>query len=222
MNLLSPSAARIRSPELYDFTDPDGQPSYGANQTWYATEWQRRAGCGPTVFAHLVWYIARTREKYASLCPYAGNDTGGFLPLMEDAWRHITPGKQGVNKTAMFAAGAVSYGAERNVPLRPHVREIPAPVRRRPPLADIEQFITGFLTDDLPVAFLNLSNGLLTNLDSWHWVTLIAYETAGHTALMYDQSRSAVIDIGLWLRTTAFGGGFVAVVPSLELGQPNS
>jgi hypothetical protein len=213
LNAFTSAGVAIRSPELFDFTDKSGQPSHGANQTWYVTEWQRRAGCGPTVFAHLVWYLARTREKCAPLCPYDGATCDGFLCLMEDAWLHITPGRHGVNKTGMFTCGALRYAAEKNVPLAARVLEIPVQARRRPPLSETERFITGFLADDLLVAFLNLSNGVLSNLDSWHWVTLLAYDPANHTALMYDQSRSVVIDIGLWLRTTAFGGGFVTLVP---------
>jgi hypothetical protein len=219
------SAAAIRAPELFNFTDQNGQPSYGGNQTWYATEWQRRAGCGPTVFAHLIWYMARTREKCAPLCPYAGADFDCFLRLMEDAWRYVTPGMQGVNRTGMFTDGARVYGAERNVPLMTHVWEVPLLAGKRPQLETTAEFITRFLAADLPVAFLNLSNGLLTNLDSWHWVTIVAYEPAGHIATMYDQSRSEAIDLSLWLRTTAFGGGFVALAPppppSLEFRQPD-
>jgi hypothetical protein len=211
--MFNPAVAAVRSPELFAFTDRDGRPSCGASQTWYATEWQRRAGCGPTVFAHLAWYLARTKAGCAPLCPYDGMNCAGFLCLMEEAWLHITPGKQGVNKTAMFTRGALRYGAEKNVPLAARVLEIPVLARRRPPLPETEQFLTRFLAADLLVAFLNLSNGLLTNLDNWHWVTLLAYDPASHTALMYDQSRSVVIDIGLWLRTTAFGGGFVALEP---------
>jgi hypothetical protein len=215
----NPEAVAVRSPELFAFTDKDGQPSYGASQTWYTTEWQRRAGCGPTVFAHLAWYLARTRKQCAPLCPYNGMNCAGFLCLMEDIWLYITPGAQGVNKTGMFTRGALRYGAEKNVPLTARVLEIPGPARRRPPLPETERFLTQFLAADLPVAFLNLSNGVLTNLDNWHWVTLLAYDPAEHTALMYDQSRSVVIDVGLWLRTTALGGGFVAL--ELAPGQEN-
>ena len=48
-------------------------------------------------------------------------------------------------------------------------------------------FVRLGLDQDCPVAFLNLSNGRLTNLDSWHWVTI--------TGLLADSSESTIDSI---------------------------
>lgn len=187
---------------------------YGASQTGYRTDWQRKAGCGPTVCSHLLWYLARTRAECAGLCSCDGT-TGGFLSVMEEVWEYVTPGKMGVNTTSMFTQGAVRYGQKRGVSLSARVLEVPLLPGNRPDAGAVFAFLSKAISEDLPVAFLNLSNGALKNLESWHWVTLVSVSDSLE-ALMYDQGASGTIDLALWLKTTARGGGFVALEPDAE------
>lgn len=206
--------AAIASPGLLRIAGADGARwTEGANQAWYATAWQRRSGCGPTSASHLLWYLSRTREGAGALCPYDGNTRGGFLRLMEEVWRFVTPGVMGVNCTAILSEGAERYGARQGVALGSRVLNIPAVPMLRPGWEELTDFLAGAFADDLPVAFLNLSNGELGNLDNWHWVTLTGLDMAAGTATMIDQGHRAEIDLALWLRTTTLGGGFVALEP---------
>lgn len=188
-------------------------PHYGGNQLWYPTGWQRQAGCGPTCASHLLWYLSRTRPDCEALYPYEGGDRPGFQRLMEDVWHYVTPGRMGVNRTDILTDGVVRYGAQRGVALRCRVLDISPVPAKRPPLETLLAFLAQAFTDDLPVAFLNLSNGALRNLDNWHWVTLTGLDADSGAATMYDQGARSVIDLDLWLRTTALGGGFAAAGP---------
>ena len=69
------------------------------------------------------------------------------------------------------------------------------------------------------MAFLNYSNGALPNLDSWHWVPLIAL-TEGEEVLLctvLDEGEEKVIDLALWLETTLLGGALVSLFPDPAL-----
>jgi len=132
---------------------------------------------------------------------------------MEAVWRDLTPGMMGVNTAEIFCRGALHYGEDTGIPLNCRKLQIPP----RHPGRDAENaltFIEHCLTDDLPVAFLNLSNGAVKSLESWHWVTLIGLTpTTGH-AQIYDDGRAHEFDLVRWLRTTSLGGGFVALEPA--------
>ena len=205
----------LRSPELLHIQG-EGQLYRGADQEWYRELWQRQAGCGPTNAAQLLWYLAQTRPHCRALANWDCGSQEGFLALMEEVWHYVTPGKMGVNSTSILSGGVLRYGEERGVPLICRVLEIAAkPFFRRPAAAEVMEFIGAALADDLPLAFLNLAKGALTNLDSWHWVTLVALDKTDMTATMYNQGQEAVINMGLWLRTSVLGGGFVALEPAV-------
>ena len=201
----------IKSPETLKITDSDGRVYFGAQQDWYADEWQRRAGCGPTTASHILWYLSRTREGVAALAPYDGGTKEGFLALMEGIWNYVTPGSRGLNHPDMMKKGVAEYSAKIGVPLTCRAILIPA----FQDIGDLKDEVYAFLRDalsaDQPVAFLNLSNGKLENLHNWHWVTLVSFDDDRKTAVMYDDGAATEIDMELWLDTTLLGGGLVAV-----------
>ena len=182
---------------------------YGGNQDWFFDRWQQKAGCGPTSCANLICYLAKTRMDCEALCPYDIKEKAGFLQLMEAVWHYVTPGDKGVNTTDIFVDGVLGYGADKGVPLISKAITV-APINSGARTSsDIFQFVFQALDCKLPVAFLNLSNGTLHNLDSWHWVTIVALR--GDCALIYDQSKAKWINLRQWLSTSIKGGGFVTV-----------
>lgn len=82
----------ITSPELFTILDGD-RAWRGADQEWYADEWQRKAGCGPTTASHLVSYLADTRPGWGDLYPSHSRRKRDFLALMNEMWEHVTPGR---------------------------------------------------------------------------------------------------------------------------------
>lgn len=209
MILLSQSSC-INCPELFHFRK-DNRLYLGADQEWYQQLWQRQAGCGPTNCAQLLWYLAQTRPACSALAEPDCQEADKFLGLMERVWQYVTPGKMGVNRASIFTEGAMRYGRDCGVKLQSRVLEIPARPFVRPQAGDLAAYLAAALDNDLPVAFLNLANGALNNLDSWHWVMLIAYDSLKLTATMYNQGESSQIDLRLWLRTTTLGGAFVTL-----------
>lgn len=189
--------------------------SFGARQTWYPGWLQRMGGCGPTTASNLIWYLAATRPRTSGrLFDGDGTRRADMEQLMGSMYEYIRPGMRGVDKASTFVDGALRYATRRGVALDARVLEVPAEYNLRPDADRVQAFLAAAFADDLPVAFLNLSNGALSNLDAWHWVTLVAID-GNMLAEMYDQGHRQIIDIGLWLGSTSYGGAFIALEPTL-------
>jgi hypothetical protein len=197
--------------EALEIISPNGGVNFGGSQEWYQTPRQRGSGCGPTAASSVIWYLSRTQPRLSALCPAADNAQASFLTLMETMFSYVTPGRGGVNTTAIFTNGARRYGTDVGVPLEIQAQEIPTIRKLRPTVEKLRDFLLNAIESDLPVAFLNLSSGLLRNLDNWHWVLIIGLDPDSMMATICDQGRFWDIDIGKWLRSSVFGGGMVVV-----------
>ena len=74
----------------------------------------------------------------------------------------------------------------------------------------MEDFVRRSLARDCPVAFLNLHNGRVKELDWWHWVSITALEDG--RAEILDSGNRLTIDFHLWYETTRRRGGFVSAL----------
>lgn len=199
----------IKQPELLSISVNYGN-HWGGNQAWYKKLWQRKAGCGPTACANLIWYLSRTRAELSKLWPHLGDKKTDMLKLMEETWKYVTPTLMGVNRTAILAEGAIKFGRDRGISLSQSTLDIPPTPNSRPNFKDLETFLAEAFSQNLPVAFLNLDAGDLHNLESWHWVTLIAAEDDGQ-AVMVDQGYRTRINLKRWLQSNRGGGGFTYI-----------
>lgn len=199
----------LANPAMIDISAPGGV-YYGGSQSWYENFWWRRAGCGPVNASNLMWYLARSRPELAALWNTGDGSRESFFALMNRMFQYVTPGRRGVNTTDMLINGVMRFARSRGAELRSRSLVIPKERQIRPTEAVTSAFLLNALADDLPIAFLNLSNGKVGNLDNWHWVTLIAFDPETMKATMVDQGKRVDIDLGLWLKTTTNGGGFVA------------
>lgn len=201
----------IQSPELLQVQN-GARLSYGAHQLWYPSAMGRMGGCGPTAGSNLLWYLCATRPNECGRL-FDGDCTKrtDMQRLMEAVWPYITPGFRGVNKASMLSSGVERFGEERGVYLRAQTLEIEP--RGQTSEAAMRDFLCNAFSNNQPVAFLNLCNGALQNLDNWHWVTLTAVDDALQ-AEMYDQGTRQQIDLALWRSTTKNGGALVTAAPA--------
>ena len=98
----------ILFPEAMCLVDPvSGQTSWGANQEWYGDLWQRKAGCGPTAAASLIFYQMQKQRMKQRKALYSGRQA--LLDQMNELWNYITPGRGGVNRVSMFTELPTSW-----------------------------------------------------------------------------------------------------------------
>lgn len=199
--------AALLQPDHLRIVAPDGSQQVGFDQDWYRLLWRRRAGCGPTTAANLFTYLHRAG---ALILPDAF-DPSSPEELLDFYWEYVTPTMWGLNSTALFRDGADRLLDSIGSRLRSQVLDVDKDAALRPTPAQAAAFIKAGLDADSPVAFLNLSNGQVAHLDSWHWVTILAMEQAGETVTLHvlDNTQRFDVDLPLWLRTTTRGGGFV-------------
>jgi len=65
---------------------------------------------------------------------------------------------------------------------------------------------------DAPIAFLNLNNGKVHNLEAYHWVLITGLDLSHPSIVLahiLDGGVPLIIDLSLWLETTTSSGGFV-------------
>ena len=196
----------IQEPDCLRIAGENNQePCYGCNQEWYETDWQRRAGCGPTVAATLFYYLFRPDNG----C-YTKQE---WLERMEEVWNYVTPTERGMPTTQRFYQSVLTYAATKQKPVDYFCCDVPEERAIRPVLAEIVRFLAEGLQRDAAIAFLNLCNGEEPNLHRWHWVTITAIEHAADESQVMlkivDEGKIKTINLGLWLETTTLGGGFV-------------
>ena len=200
----------LSRPQAMDVLCPDGTRARGADQDWYSLPWRQRAGCGPTAAAVQMAYLAARRPALAALCPLEGREQGPFAAYMDQVWEYVTPGDHGLNRVEMYTGGVARFCGDRGVKLRPRALEVPAG-GDRPGFDRCAAFVRAGLEADCPVAFLNLDNGAVEDLDKWHWVLLSGLEEGeGETLVtVVDGGRTFPIDLKLWYDTARDLGGFV-------------
>lgn len=180
----------------------------GGSQLWYSNFFRRLSGCGPTAASNMIWYLGRLHPE---LDFHIGE--GGMLleykTLQKEMFRYVTPGFKGVDTAAKFTKGFLQYGLKHGVLFHEHVLEIPQRREERPDWEVVCEFLTAAMMADCPVAFLNLHNGTLCNLDSWHWVTILGIDSLNKLATISDQGRKFDIALERWLIQTTLGGALV-------------
>lgn len=202
----------LTHPEYLEIMSPDGGTVYGGSQSWYPGRWERASGCGPTAASNIIWYLSRSRPGLRMLCDIGDGGKEKFLELMRELYALMPPGIGGVNKAAIFTDGIARFNAAHSLSLKPFVLEVPKKFHMRPDVGVVSAYLQAALQDDAPVGFLNLANGTVRDLESWHWVTIIGLDTETLAATIIDKGRRFDICIDDWLKTSRLGGAMIYLI----------
>ena len=201
---------KLRNLETIHAVDHSGLEYFGCDQNWFSSEWQQQSGCGPSTAATLLLYLQKTGRIEL---PVRVNEQKDCMLLMDAVWSHVTPTPDGIYLIEQFCSGIRSFAAAHKFNLNCHSLGIPENTSLRPPLQDVIEFIAGGLAQDCPIAFLNLSSGNVSNLEEWHWVTIVALETDAEQdqvfVTIYDGDKSDKIDFKQWHMTNTDGGALI-------------
>lgn len=169
---------------------------YGGSQKWYPSFLQRLSGCGATTASNLFACIDDV--------PFA--DKEQRLEVMQNMWLYVTPGIYGLDHVEDFASGSNKFFEERRLPYK--CEYFLYPDDNKPNFADTAQFVKNSLSENSPLAFLNLSNGAIDLLESHHWVTVVSFDDDTNIVTIFDGSNKFDMDLKLWHDTTTRRGGF--------------
>jgi hypothetical protein len=187
---------------------------YGCSQAWFASEWQRRAGCGPCVASNLVLYLT-CGERAIHNTPICEKEA--CQTLMQKVWKYVTPTLRGIATTRLFCRRMFALADTLGFDFEHGVLDFPKNESKRPGRDETVAFFKTAFEKDVPVAFLNRCNGEETALSRWHWVTVLSVETTEPggdlIATIADEGVVKTINFSLWQKTTKSGGGLVYFAP---------
>ena len=198
--------AEIKNTGLLAVDMGGGKFEYGCNQDWYKVEWQRHAGCGPSVVSTMLGYLQnRTSGRLTQ---------AQWLTLMEDVWMDVTPTYGGIPSTRHLTDRIEKYLSRRRLDFQITSLDISGQDDARPDFAEVRDYLTDILAQDAPIALLNLDTGGLESLDEWHWTIIpsITYDNVGASVINYNCGEVFEVDIKTWYETTNLGGGLVAIL----------
>lgn len=193
-------------------TDSTGFEYFGCNQQWYSTFWQRLSGCGPSVATTLLIYLQRSGKIHFAV---SGYDQKDCKLVMDDIWSYVTPTRHGVNTSDIFCEGIQRFAKDQGFAIACDRLVFSRFDEPRPALNEAVQFIADGLAQDCPVAFLNLHNGKVKNLESWHWVSIVGLDHDASlekvTLTIFDGDKADLIDFKTFYETTKKGGALVSL-----------
>ena len=169
---------------------------YGCSQKWYPSFIQRLAGCGPTAASNLFACINNP--------PFANK--AQRLVVMQDLWLYVTPGIYGLDSVDDFAGGSNRFFKDKDLPYE--CVSLKYPDDEKPPFDAVKEFLKTALSDNCPVAFMNLSNGAIEELEQWHWVTVVSFDDQTNAITVFDANKKFEMDLKLWHDTTTRRAGF--------------
>ncbi|MDF2685471.1 MAG: hypothetical protein K0S55_652 [Clostridia bacterium] len=212
MTIDSIASKTISNPDIFKITDKKANKIYfGCDQEWFPSKWQRLSGCGPTAASNIVLYLNNNTNIFGFNKVF--NNKEDCLSLMQEVWEYVTPTLRGIHTIELFYESLDSYFKFKNIKTAYTFLNIPKEKSQRSQLSEIINFIKDALSKDVPIAFLNLSNGKEKNLDPWHWVTITSIEYTEDKNQTFinilDEGQIKKIDLALWYSTTSQGGGFV-------------
>ena len=181
----------------------DDEVFYGVLQHWYPLFWQRLAGCGPACATNLL----ACRDKNTNLVTKQD-----CILAMRAMWKHVTPGLRGLNKVEKFANGSNAFFDEHKLPYK--CEYIKCNPKEDGSYDKMIQFFKTAFDDDQPVAFLNLSNGDIKELERWHWVTIVSIEQVDNdfVATIFDSDFKFEMSLKTWHSTATHPAGFARYV----------
>jgi len=223
------SKISIAEPDLMNITNTAGETFIGGSQDWYTDSWHKKSGCGPVAACNLMWYLFRKNNlksdypdssDYSDSPAYSGySGYSDYLNIMTEMFGFVTPTFKGVDSSDIFVNGIMNYTSKHNIIIKPYTLEIPKKKGDRPNDDALKEFISTALKSDSPVAFLNLSNGTVSLLENWHWVTIIAIDPDTMMTDIIDYGKIITINISEWLKTSMLGGALVYLKEAEQLNE---
>ena len=217
----------LKHPEWLQIRD-DGSLFWGGDQEWFPRRRQQKKGCSAVTAAQITAYMARKSEMVSLFRPYreAARSSGSvpgdhiytrteFCEHMEDLWACLTPGPLGLPRPSSMQEGLRSFCISRGLHCYVNLFTVPWYKPRSQKLyGELRDFIQNHLLYDMPLAMLSYSKGGLSNLEHWHWVTVIGTRfnptNKACRLTVLDHLDYKEIDLDAWFAKSVWGGAFVA------------
>lgn len=209
----------LKKPELLNIEIENGAVSSGGSQYWYPSEGFIPPGaCGATAASNVLAYLLWTRRALYDIAKKSGLPAPDehvskkiFLDFMKIIYQFLYPRLGGLMADG-FVEGIDELARKYTLPIKAKCLKIPINRSKRPVIGEVNAFIKKSLENDIPVAFLILSKGCVSVLDTWHWVTVLGLDERRGTVQITDNGKVFWADLNPWLETSIMGGAFVTLI----------
>jgi len=201
----------LTNPERLSIVLSNDKKYVGGSQKWFKRYWQRKSGCGPIAASNLIWYMMQKRKNQINDSEIK-NVQSEYIDLIHEMFQCFKPGIKGINTSALFVQGILRFAQMKEYTIHPYILDVPRNKHDRPTADIVFDFISSGIREDSPVAFLNLSRGLLRELHNWHWMTILAIKPEMMIEIS-DYGKLNEVNISEWLDSSKLGGAFVYIVP---------
>lgn len=118
------------------------------------------------------------------------------VAVMQTMWNYLTPGVRGLHRVRKFKNGSDAFFKAKKLPFACRCAEFAedSPLT----IGQTADFIKEALSLDAPLAFLNLLNNSVKDLERWHWVTIVSFDDAEMTATVFDGDKKFLLPLPLW------------------------
>ena len=211
----------LKHPELLLVENGRGARMVGSSQYWYPkTGFMPRGACGAAVASNALGYLLRSRpdlydiaaekEPLGLAAPLSdkANIRTDYVEFMKKVYPFFLPRAGGLMSDS-FVEGIAALSLKYGLPLEAECLRVPISRSKRPSKDEVACFIRASFESDTPVCFLILSPGRANGLDTWHWVTILAFDGESMRAKIVDNCNIFWTDIGAWLATSIMGGSLV-------------
>ena len=227
----------LKHPELLEIRDVNESGSgngtivTGGSQYWYPSDgYIPNGACGATAASNILGYLIMTRKPLFDIaCEKgfmdlsvtkgpAGNDgepipKPDFLEFMKKVYEFLYPHAGGLMADG-FVDGISGLAKKYDLPIAAECLKITINRKLRPSFEEVTAFIKTSIKTDIPVAFLILSKGNVSALDTWHWVTILGFEEESGSVQITDNGKVFFAELSPWLDTSIMGGALVRISPS--------
>ena len=135
-------------------------------------------------------------------------EKAGYLEFMKKVYRFMYPRAGGL-MSGDFLEGIDGLASEYGLPIAAERLVAPIAKPKRPSVPEVAAFVRCAFEADSPVAFLILSSAFVENLDTWHWVTILALDEEAGRVKIVDNCEVLWADLSAWLDKSIMGGSFV-------------
>ena len=207
----------------------------GGNQYWFPKDGYLPGGaCGATAASNVLAYILRSNLDMYKIAEEAGlsglavpieksdqthqslespepNTKEGYLDFMKKVYKYLYPRFGGL-MADHFSEGMNSLANEYGLHIETDCLKIPVNRSKRPSVSAAVDYVKTSLDADTPLAFLVLSSGNASNLDTWHWVTILSYNEEKRETCLLDNGSVLLTSLETWLDTSIMGGAIVRLL----------
>ncbi|MDO4615528.1 MAG: hypothetical protein Q4B15_07850 [Lachnospiraceae bacterium] len=173
---------------------------YGGSQYWFRNKWSRLAGCASVSATNLIAFHGFGTQPDSMDGDIPVYEEEHYIELQNRMFGYMRPGMRGFPYIEVYEQKFLEYASTCGLQLNSEI------YRGWKQAEDAFRYVQTAINENNPMAMLILTHRAAEiEEDTWHWMTITGYETAGEEALDGDRlGRVLISNYGKrqWMRAS--------------------